>query len=93
LLENEKIKEDILHEFYSFNDIKEKIFKNALYKNKFLFDANNIFIDKKLESIFINKKRFRDDNEDNFLNEFMENEKIENNEQESYKKEEGSLKK
>ena len=93
MLENEKIKEDILHEFYSFNDIKEKIFKNALYKNKFLFDANNIFIDKKLESIFINKKRFRDDNEDNFLNEFMENEKIENNEQESYKKEEGSLKK
>jgi len=45
-----------------------------------------MFIDRKLESKFINKKRFRDDNEDNFLNEFMENEKIENNEQESHKK-------
>ena len=93
LLENIKIKEDKSPEIFSFNDIKGNIFKNDLYKNKFLFDANNMFIDRKLESKFINKKRFRDDNEDNFLNEFMENEKIENNEQESYKKEEGSLKK
>ena len=85
LLENGKIKEDILHEFYSFNDINEKIFKNDLYKSKFLFDVNNMFIDKKLESTFLKKKRFRDDNEDNFF-EFMENEKIENNEQESLKK-------
>ena len=86
LLENGKIKEDILHEFYSFNDINEKIFKNDLYKSKFLFEVNNMFIDKKLESKFLKKKRFRDDNEDNFLNEFMENEKIENNEQENHKK-------
>ena len=86
LLENIKIEEDKSPEIFSFNDIKGNIFKNDLYKNKFLFDVNNMFIDKKLESTFLKKKRFRDDNEDNFLNEFMENEKIENNEQENHKK-------
>ena len=35
LLENEKIKEDIFHEFYSFNDINEKIFKNDFIKVNF----------------------------------------------------------
>ena len=86
LLENVKIEEDKSPKIFSFNDIKENIFKNDVYKKKFLFDVNNMFIDKKLESQFINKKRFRDINEDNFLNEFMENEKIENNKQESHKK-------
>jgi hypothetical protein len=86
LLENGKIEEDKSPKIFSFNDIKENIFKNDVYKKKFWFDINSLFIDKKLESKFINKKRFIDINEDNFLNEFMENEKIENNEQESHKK-------
>jgi hypothetical protein len=86
LLENVKVEEDKSPKIFSFIDIKETIFKNDVYKAKFLFDVNNMFIDKKLESKFINKKRFRDINEDNFLNEFMENEKIENNEQEGHKK-------
>ena len=76
-----------MHEFYSFNDIKEKIFKNNDYKYKFLFDANNMFFkDEKLESTFLNKKRFRDDNEDNFLNESMENEKVKKNKRKNHKK-------
>ena len=43
--------------------------------------------DEKLESKFLNKKRSRDDNsEENFLNELMENDKVEKNEQENRKK-------
>jgi len=87
LLENVKIKEDILLEFYSFNNIEEKIFKNDDYKSRFSFDVDIMFIkDEKFESNFLNKKRFSEDNEVNFYNKFMENEKNENNGYENHKK-------
>jgi len=87
LKENIKIKEDTLLGFYSFKNIEEKIFKNDDYKSKFLFDVDIIFIkDGNFESQFLNKKRFREDNEDNFYNEFIENENIENNGQLNRKK-------
>ena len=87
LIENVKIKEDILLEFYSFKDIEEKIFKNEDYKNKFSSDVDSMFTKvEKLESKFLKKKRFRDDKEDNFLNEFMKNEKNKNKGQENRKK-------
>jgi len=87
ILENIKIDEDNSPKLYSFNDIEEKIFKNDDYKKRFTFDADSMLIkDEKFESQFLNKKRFRDDNEDNFYNEFMENEKVENNGQVNRKK-------
>ena len=87
ILENIKIEEDNSPKLYSFNDIEEKIFKNEDYKSKFSFDVDIMFIkDDKIESQFLNKKRFREDNEDNFYNEFIENENIENNGQLNRKK-------
>ena len=74
----------------SFDDIKQKIFKNALYEKKFVFDANNLFIrDKNLEELYLNKKRFRDYTDDDFINGFLENENNQNFQQEDKKKEVG----
>ena len=72
---------------YTFDDIKQKIFKNALYEKKFLFDINNIFIkDEQIEDEYLNKKRFRDFQDDDYINGFLENENNQNYEQENNKK-------
>ena len=64
---------------YTFDDIKQKIFKNALYEKKFLFDINNIFIkDEQIEDEYLNKKRFRDFQDDDYINGFLENENNQN---------------
>lgn len=69
LVENKKIKTDSLPIFYSFDDIKQSIFKNDDYKNKFMFNVDNVFIkDKKLEEPYLNKKRLRDDNDIDYYN-------------------------
>ena len=61
ILDNVKIEEDAPLSLYSFDDIKENIFMNQDYKEKFIFDVNNIFIkDEKLEEPYLNKKRNRD---------------------------------
>ena len=88
LLENVIIEEDNSPKLFSFSDIGENIFGNDEFKNKLSFDINSMFTkDEKLESKFLNKKRSRDDNsEENFLNELMENDKVEKNEQENRKK-------
>ena len=75
----------------SFDDIKQKIFKNALYEKKFVFDANNLFIrDKNLEELYLNKKRFRDYTDDDFIKGFWENE-INQNFQQGDKKKRGRI--
>ena len=67
----------------SFDDIKQ-ILKN---EKKFRFDVNNIFIrDKNLEELYLNKKRFRDYTDDDFINGFLENENNQNFQQEDKKK-------
>ena len=67
----------------SFDDIKQ-ILKN---EKKFRFDVNNIFIrDKHLEELYLNKKRFRDYTDDDFINGFLENENNQNFQQEDKKK-------
>ena len=87
VLENIKIEEDNSPKLYSFNDIEEKILRNDDYKNKFSSDVDSMFTKvEKLESKFLNKKRHSDDNEYNFLNEFMENKKNKSNEQKNYNK-------
>ena len=89
LLENVIIEEDNSPKLFSFSDIGENIFGNDEFKNKLSFDINSMFTkDEKLESKFLNKKRSRDDDnsEENFLNELMENDKVEKNEQENRKK-------
>ena len=64
---------------YTFEDITQKIFKNALYEKKFLFDINNIFIkDEQIEDEYLNKKRFRDFQDDDYINGFLENENNQN---------------
>lgn len=61
ILDNVKIEGDAPLSLYSFDDIKENIFMNQDYKEKFIFDVNNIFIkDEKLEEPYLNKKRNRD---------------------------------
>ena len=98
LLLNEKISTDDNTKFkinlkenipklYSFDDIKQKIFKNALYEKKFQFDINNIFIkDEQIEDQYLNKKRFRDYQDDDYINGFLDNENNQNYEQENGKK-------
>ena len=72
---------------YSFEDIKQKIFKNALYEKKFLFDVNNLFIrDEQLEALYLNKKRLRDYSYDDYINGFLGNENNENYQQGDKKK-------
>ena len=76
-----KLKEEVPI-FSSFGDIKQKIFKNALYEKKFSFDVDNIFIrDERLESLYLSKKRFRDYTEDDYIKGFLLNEDIQNFEQ------------
>ena len=77
ILDNVKIKADSLPIFYSFDDIKNNIFENDDYRNKFSFDIDNIFIkDKKSEEPYLNKKRLReDDDEDNYYYDYIESEK------------------
>lgn len=61
--------------FNSFDDIKEKIFQNDRYKKRFSFDINNIFIkDDAIEAQYLNKKRFRDYKDEDYINGFLENE-------------------
>ena len=98
LLLNEKISTDDNTKFkinlkenipklYSFDDIKQKIFKNDLYEKKFQFDINNIFIkDEQIEDQYLNKKRFRDYQDDDYINGFLDNENNQNYEQENGKK-------
>ena len=50
-----------------------------------MFDVDSLLIDSELEPKFLKKKRFRDDNENDLLNEYMENDKVENNGQENHK--------
>lgn len=78
ILDNVKIEADAPLTLFSFDDIKEKIFMNNDYKEKFNFDANYIFInDEKLEEPFLNKKRNRDfDFSDSDLYEMIEKEKL-----------------
>ena len=72
------LKENILI-LYSFDDIKQKIFKNALYENKFKFDINKIFIkDEQIEDQFLSKKRFRGCTDDDYINGFLKNESNQN---------------
>jgi len=80
ILDNVKIKADSLPIFYSFDDIKNKIFENDEYKNKFMFEIDNIFIkDKKSEEPYLNKKRLREyDYNDNYIYDFIEQEKSKN---------------
>ena len=77
ILDNVKIKTDSLPKFYSFDDIEKNIFQNDDYKNKFIFDIDNIFIkDKKSEEPYLNKKRLREDDDiDNHYYDCIENEK------------------
>ena len=71
----------------SFDDIRQKIFQNALYKKKFLFDANSIFIrDEKIEELYLNKKRIRDYTDDEYIKGFFENENNQNCQQKGKKK-------
>ena len=66
---------------YSFDDIK-RIFKNALYKKKFSSKVNKKFIkDKQIEALYLNKKRFRDYTDDDYINGFLKNENYQNYEQ------------
>jgi hypothetical protein len=76
ILDNVKIKADSLPIFYSFDDIKNNIFENDDYRNNFSFDIDNIFIkDKKSEEPYLNKKRFREnDDEDNYYYDCIESE-------------------
>jgi hypothetical protein len=85
ILDNVKIKEEMPPTPYSFDDIIDKIFMNKDYKEKFKFDANNIFIkDEKLEKPYLNKKRLRDsDCNDSDLYEVLEKENIQYYEQEN----------
>jgi len=50
-----------------------------------LFNVDSLSIDNELEPKFLKKKRFRDNNENDLLNEYMENDKAENNGQENHK--------
>ena len=85
ILDNVKIETDVPLTLYSFDDIKENIFMNIDYKEKFNFDVNNIFIkDEKLEEPYLNKKRKRDsDFIDSDLNKMFEKEKLQNYGQEN----------
>jgi len=66
---------------YSFDDIK-KIFKKALYKKKFSSKVNKKFIkNEQLEELYLNKKRYRDYTDDEYINGFLKNENIQNCEQ------------
>jgi hypothetical protein len=78
ILDNIKIEEEMPPTLFSFDDIKEKIFMNKDYKEKFSFEANNIFIkDEKLEEPYLNKKRRRDsDFNDSDLYEVLEKENL-----------------
>jgi hypothetical protein len=81
-----KLKENI-PKLYSFDDIKQKIFKNSLYENKFLFDINNIFIkDEQVEGQYLNKKRDRDYQDDDYIKGFLDNHSNQNYELENNKK-------
>jgi len=72
---------------YSFDDIKQKIFKNIVYKKKFLFDVDKIFIkDEQIEALYLNKKRYRNYTDDDYIKEILENENKENYEQENKKR-------
>ena len=72
---------------YSFDDIKTKIFKNALYENKFSSEVSQNFIkDEQIEAQYLNKKRFRDYTYNDYINEFLENENNRNCEQRNKKK-------
>lgn len=87
LLENVEIDEGILPKLFSFNDIEEKILKNDDYKNKFSSDVDNLFFkDEIFELQFLNKKRLREENEDNYLNEFIGNGKVSNKPKKSQNK-------
>ena len=88
-VDNTKFKTNIefIPKPYSFDDIKQKIFKNGLYEKKFLFDINNIFIkDEQIEAQYLTKKRFRDDADDDYINGFFENKNSQICEQENKKK-------
>ena len=78
ILDNVKIEADAPVTLFSFDDIKENIFMNNDYKEKFNFDANYKFIkDEKLEKPFLNKKRNRDsDFSDSDLNKMLEKENL-----------------
>ena len=84
ILDNVEIKTDVLPTLYSFDDI-EKIFTNNDYKEKFIFDVNQVFIkNEKLEEPYLNKKRRRDSNFENCdLYEIFGNEKLYNSGQEN----------
>ena len=72
---------------YSFDDIEKKIFKKTLYKKKFSSKVNKKFIkDEQLEGLYLNKKRFRDYIDDDYINGFLKNENKQNCEQENKKK-------
>ena len=63
---------------FSFDDIK-KIFKNALYKKKFSSKVSKKFIkDEQIEALYLNKKRFRDYIDADYINGFLENENNQN---------------
>ena len=67
---------------YSFDDIEKKIFKKTLYKKKFSSKVNKKFIkDEQLEGLYLNKKRFRDYTDDDYINGFLKNENYQNYEQ------------
>jgi hypothetical protein len=88
-VDNTKFKTNLefIPKLYSFDDIKQKIFKNDLYEKKFLFDINNIFIkDEQIEAQYLTKKRFRDDADDDYINGFFENKNTQICEQENKKK-------
>ena len=77
---------------YSFDDIK-KIFKNTLYKKKFSSKVNKKFNkDEQIEALYLNKKRFRDYIDADYINGFLENENNQNCENCNKKKEAGNLK-
>ena len=64
---------------YSFDDIKQKIFKNELYEKKFKFDFNNIFTkDKLVEDQYLRKKTYREYTFDDYMNGFLDNENSQN---------------
>ena len=72
---------------YSFDDIKQKIFKNELYEKKFQFDSNNIFIkDEQVEDQYLGKKTSREISDDDYINGFFDNESYQNYEQGNKKK-------
>ena len=81
-----KLKENI-PKLYSFDDIKQKIFKNSLYEKKFLFNINNIFIkDEQVEGQYLSKKRDRDYQDDDYIKGFLDNHSNQNYELENNKK-------